>query len=185
MAFPFIFEEDFEDAEGDVITTDPAAAMPSGATRTGFDSESDTGGKLSVVSYRELARTPGAPMPFRGAYLLRNELGDTNDHVVIEGDIDIADGNTRWLRFYLYIGDDFAFTANDTFNIYEHQQAGGTIEAVISLKCTAATDVIEIGLGESEAAVFGTALARGRWYCIELSSVAVTGATSSLYVDDA
>jgi hypothetical protein len=74
MAFPFIFHENFE-----------------GGTTGGFDSESDTGSLLDVVHYSTIASDVNSLMPYRGAYVLRNKLGDTNDNNITEVSIDIED----------------------------------------------------------------------------------------------
>lgn len=173
MAFPWIYENSFENP----------------TTPFGADSESDTGSKLSVVPYFELARTPGLAMPYRGASCLMIDLrnGDTNDHTLTEGDIDIADTATRWFRFYLWLSKDFAATADDTFNLLELQQAGGTIECSLGLRITAATGAVEIGIGDGTAPTdFATApLVTGQWTCVEWKvKVSTTGAgTQDLYVD--
>ena len=65
---------------------------------------------------------------------MRIQPGDTNDHTIGDGTIDIADTATGWLRFALYISTDFAATANDDFNIFEWQQAAGTVEASMGLR---------------------------------------------------
>ena len=80
MAFPYIFKANFE-----------------GGTNGEWDSESDTGSRLDFPHYSELARIPGLAMPYRGARCMRVDLttGQTNDHTVTEGDIDIADGAQR------------------------------------------------------------------------------------------
>ena len=45
-----------------------------------WDSEADTGSKLDFPHYSELVRSTGSPVPFRGAYCMRIQPGDTNDH---------------------------------------------------------------------------------------------------------
>jgi len=173
MAFPWIFESNFENT----------------VTPFGWDSESDTGDKLDVAHYSLLSRIPNISMPFRGASCMRVDLrsGDANDHVLVEGDIDIADATTRWFRFYLWLSPDFAATADDTFNIFELQQAGGTVESSLGLRITAATDAVEIGIGDGTAPTdFAAAtLSKGVWHCIELQAlISTAGAgTLDLYVD--
>lgn len=171
MGFPFIYESSFEN-----ITTP-----------FGWDSESDTGTKLDVPRYYDLAAIPGLEVPFRGASCLRVDLrsGDTNAHTVTEGDIDIADTATRWFRFYLYLSPDFAATADDTFNIFELQQAGGTVECSLGLRITASTDAVEIGIGDGTAPTSFVDLSKGVWHCVEwqvLISTAGAG-TQDLYLD--
>ena len=172
MAFAWIFASSFEDG-----------------TNGDWDSEADTGGFLDFPSYIQLARIPGMEVPFSGAYCMRwsPELtgdpltGDTNDHTVTEGDLDIGDGSTAWLRFYLFIGNDFAATADDIFNIYEWQQTGGTVEAVISLQVTATTDAVDIAIADGIAASSNfNAISKGVWHCIEAKMKVSTGSAGTL-----
>lgn len=165
MPFPWLFEENFEDG-----------------TKGDFGTEADTGSLLDFPHFTELAAIPNMGLPFRGAYCMRIQPGDANDHTIIEADINITDGSTAWTRLYLW--HDLEATVDDIFNIYE-LQATGTIEAVISLQITAATNLVEIGLGESAASVFNAVLLPRQWNVIEMSSVADTGATSTLYVNGA
>lgn len=173
MAYPYIFE---------------AKVDANLATPFGWDSESDTGSLLDAPHFSELARFPWSHCaPYRGAYCWRVRMGDTNDHVLIEGDCDIADGATAFASFYLYVAPDVVASADDEFNIFEFQQAGGTVEASVGLRITAATDVVEIGIGDGTAATDYAAatLEKNRWYHIEVGMLVSTGAvgTLTLYVD--
>ncbi len=164
MAYPFIFESNFE--QGD---------------NSEWDSESDTGGLLDFPHYTTLAAIPGMGLPFRGAYCMRIVCGDANDHVLVEGDMNIADTATASLRFYLYIHPDFAATVNDIFNIYEWQQAGGTVEAVISLQITAATDAVDIAIADgTEASSNFNPISKGVWHTIEAINNTETNASGTL-----
>lgn len=167
MAFPYIFEANFE-----------------GGTNAEFDSESDTGSRLDFPHYTTLAQIPGMPAPYRGAYCMRIVMGDTNDHTLIEGDIDIADTVTRYSRFMLYVGTDVAATADDTFNIYEVQGTANAVENAVGLRITASTDVVEIGVGNTAPTVFSV-IPKGKWLSVELISVIQTGGTgtATLQVD--
>jgi len=158
------------------------------ATPFGWDSESDTGSKLDLPHYSELARYPWSQCaPYRGAYCLRIQIGDTNDHVLVEGDIDIADTATRYASFYLYLAPDVVASADDVFNIFEFQQAGGTVEASVGLRITAATDAVEIGIGDGTATTDYAAatLQKNRWYHVEVEMlVSTAGAgTLQLFID--
>lgn len=173
MAFPYIFESNFE--QGD---------------NTEWDSETDTEGALNIRHYSFLARLDttqvGAIAPWRGAYVAEwNLLGDTSDHVLIEGDIDIADAATRWARFYLFLGKDLR-GVTDTFNIFELQGTADAVENAIGLRITTGSELVEIGVGKVAPTVWATQkLSKGRWYCIELKSVIQTGGTGTgdVYVD--
>ncbi|KKK83636.1 hypothetical protein LCGC14_2791400, partial [marine sediment metagenome] len=150
--------------------------------------ETDTGSLLDFPHYTTLAAIPGSGLPFRGAYCMRVVCGDANPHTVDEGSIDIADDATAFVRFYLYIDNGFAATANDTFNIFEFQQAGGTIEASLSLKITATTDVVAISLGDgivSSETFFE--ISKGVWHAIEMKMRAdlLDLGTLDLWVDGA
>lgn len=169
MAFPYGFEETFELG-----------------TLGDFDTESDTGSKLDYPHYSTLVNVKDAPMPFRGAYCARIILGDTNDHTLTEGSIDIADAGTGYVRFYMYVSPDFTATADDVFNIFEFQQAGGTIEMSLSMQITAATNLLEIGFGDGTvASSFVTYHYRGEWVCVELlATVSTTGSgVATLFID--
>ena len=167
MSFPYIFHANFE-----------------GGSNSEFDSESDTGAKLDFPHYSALAKRPGAALPYRGAYAMRIQMGDTNDHTLIEGDIDIADTVTRWSSFMLHIGSDVDATADDIWNIYEVQGTANAVENAIGFQYTAATDLLEIGVGNTAPTVFSS-INKGRWYHIELKTVIQTGGTGTgtLYVD--
>ena len=172
MAFPFIFEESFDDG-----------------TKGDFDTEADTGALLDFPHYTTLAAIPGMGLPFRGAYCMRIDCGDTNDHTLLEGDLNIADAATRYVRFYLYIHKDFAAASNDILNIFEWQKTDNTVEAAISLQITAATDLVGIAIADGTAASSGfTDIKKGVWHAIEaLFTVDVTPGTDgvlTLFVGD-
>lgn len=171
MAFPYIFQALFE-----------------AGTNGDWDSETDTGSKLDFPHYSELARYPWSSCtPYRGAYCARIQMGDTNDHILIEGDIDIADAGTDYFRFYINIMPDVAATADDVFNIFELQQAGGTVESSVGLRITAATGAVEIGIGDGTApsSYAGAVLVKNRWTCVELLATASTGGAGvlTLFID--
>lgn len=161
MSFPWVFESTFEQG-----------------TAAEWDTETDTASKLSFPHYGTLTGMSGAPIPYRGAYCMMIDLtaGTTSDATLTEGDIDIADAGTRYFRFYLYVSPDFTATADDIFNIFELQQAGGTVEMALSMQITAATNLLEIGFGDGTAAsAFVTYSYRGKWVCVELLATVSTG----------
>lgn len=170
MAIPYIFESTFEQG-----------------TNAEWDSESDTGSLLDFPHYATLAKLQGVPMPYRGAYCMRITLGDTNDHTLTEGDIDIADAATRYFRWYLYVSPDFTATADDVFSIFELQQAGGTVEQTVGMRITAASNLLEIGVGDGTAPSSYWPFERGKWVCVELLSTISTGGSGAmtLYLDGA
>lgn len=169
MSFPYTFEENFELG-----------------TKGGFDTETDTGSLLDFVHYSKLVQIQGAPMPYRGAYCVRNGLGDTNDHTLTEGAIDIADAGTGYVRFYLFVDSAMTATADDILNVFEFQQAGGTVEMALSMQITAATNLLEIGFGDGTVAgSFVTYPYRNKWVCVELlATVSTAGAgVATLFLD--
>lgn len=174
MSFPYIFESNFEQGSS-----------------AEWDSETDTEGVLNIRHYSHNARQPvtsvGPIAPWRGAYVAEWDLvGDTSDHTLIEGDIDIADVATRSTRFYLFLGKDLRVTADDTFNIYEVQGTANAVENAIGLRITNTTQRIEIGVGKTAPTVFALqTLLRGQWYCVELVSTVQTGGTGTgvLFID--
>lgn len=171
MAHPFLFEENFESG-----------------SKGNFDTETDTGALLDFVHYTELARFPWSnAAPYRGAYCVRIQCGDTNDHTLSEGSLNIADGSTASIRFFLYFAPNFTATADDVFSIFEWQQDGGTVEATMGIRITAATGDIEIGVGDGTApsAYAAQKLVRDRWYCIEATVKCSTSdaGTVTLYID--
>lgn len=171
MAYPYIFHSNWE-----------------AGTAAEWDSESDTGSLLDFPHYSVLAKDPNSLMPYRGAYLMRNALGDTNDHVLVEGDIDIADAGTSYFRWYMGLSKNFRFTADDTFNVFELQQAGGTNEASVGFRVTNSTQLIEIGIGDGTAPTsFVQWPGLGKWVCVELLATISTGGAGvlTLFLDGA
>lgn len=171
MAYPFIFHENFE-----------------AGTKGGFDTETDTEGLLDFPHYSVVAKDPNSLMPYRGAYVMRNLLGDTSDHTLTEGDIDIADAGTAYFRWYMGLSKDFRFTADDTFNVFELQQAGGTREVSVGFRVTNSTQLIEIGIGDGAAPTsFVQWPGRNKWVCVELLATISTGGSGvvTLFLDGA
>ena len=168
MAFPFIFEANFELGDN-----------------SEWDSESDANANLDFPHYSDLAKIPGMPAPFRGAHCMRVVFNDTEDAVLVEGDVNIADTATGHIRFYLFVSDDFTATVDDVFNIFELQQAGGTPEVSLGFRITAATNLLEIGIGDGTAPTSFVEFPRGRWVCVELLANIETNGSGvvTLFID--
>lgn len=173
MAFPWVFYSNFEQG-----------------TNAEWDSETDTGALLDFPHYSRLAIEPETTLaPYRGAYCLRvNGMGDTNDHTVTEGDIDIATDVRRYFRFYLNLPR-LAVTADDTWNIFELQNTGGTVRTAIGLRVQTtggATKFYDIGIGATAPTVWATpyGMQTNKWYCLELE-VQPSGSTgaATLYIE--
>lgn len=170
MAFPYIFEAVFEQGNN-----------------SEFDSENDTGTRLDFPHYSTLVNIENAPMPYRGAYCMRVQCGDTNAHTLVEGDVDIADGATAYFRWYLFAASDFTAIADDTFSIFELQQAGGaTTEMTVGMRVTAATNALDIGIGDGTAPTSFVTFPRNKWVCVEiLATVSTVGAgVLTLFLDE-
>lgn len=171
MSFPWVFHSNF-----------------AAGTNAEWDSESDTGSLLDFPHYSTLAKIPGMPAPYSGAYCMRIVLGDTNDHVLVEGDIDIATGTTRYFRFPMYIASDLAATANDNFSIFELQQAAGTQVYTVGITITATTDRCALWVGEADTpeTTSGIQLPVGKWFVVEVEANVDTAAANgdiTVYVD--
>jgi hypothetical protein len=166
MAFPFIVHENFESG-----------------TLGGFDTNT---GSVDFPHYSALATDPNSMMPYRGAYLMRNILGDTNDHTLTEGSIDIADAGSAYFKWQMALSKDFRFTADDTFNVFELQQAGGTREIAVGFRVTNSTQLIEFGIGDGVAPTSFTQWpAKGKWVTVEiLATISSIGSgVVTLYLD--
>lgn len=171
MSFPYIFSSSFDTGDNSEWT-----------------SEHDGESLLDFPHYSELARLPGYPAPYRGAYCMRVQLSDAEEHTVTAAAIDIADTVTRHTRFALFISPDFAATANDIFNIFEWQGTADAVESAISLQIVAATDAVTIAVGDGAAAASGfTPLSKGVWHIIEALFTVGTGGAGvlTLFVDGA
>lgn len=173
-ALPYIFESNFETG----LTTE-------------WDSETtDTNNVLKIKHYTELAdynaSVIGPITPFRGAYCMEIRLGgETDAHQLIEGDLDIADTQEAYAAFQLFIGKNFTATADDIFNIFE-QNSAAAVERAVSLRITAATNIVEIGVGKVAGTVWAAQpLERGKWYHVELKTVIQSGGTGTgdVYLD--
>lgn len=174
MAFPWIFEASFEQG-----------------TNAEWDTETDTGSLLDFPHYSRLAIQPESTQtPYRGAYCLRvNGMGDTNDHTLTEGDLDVATDTRRYFRFYLNLPR-LAVTAADTWNIFELQYILGDVMMAIGLRAgvsgTGATRFYDIGIGATAPSVWATpyGMQTNKWYCLELEvhPNTTTGA-ATLYID--
>jgi len=169
MAFPFIFESNFE--IGDT---------------TEWDSETDTVSQLDIAHFTELCRFPWpTAIPFLGAYCMRLTLsGGTADAFLTEGDLNVSLAGNSFFRFMIWIDPDFTATADDTINIFELQDVGNVVEATFGLRIVAATGAINFGIGEVAPTSFGAeAITRGRWYTIELDVTPDDGASNNGTID--
>jgi len=170
MAFPFIFEDDFEEAN---------------VAASGWDSETDTAGQLDFAHYKTLVGLPWpTAAPFKGGYALRATLsGGTADAFLVEGDINIALAANNFFRFYVWISPNFTATADDTINLFEGV-ATATAEFTFGMRIVAATGVINFGIGETAPTSFTVqSIERGAWYAVELDVTLDDGASNDGTID--
>jgi len=170
MAFPWILESNFEQ----------------GTSTEWTSSSGESAGVFDFPHYSVLSNQVTAPVPYRGAYCMRIVTASATDRTVTSTTIAIADQGTAFFRWYMWIGTEFTGTADDTLNIFELQQAGGTIEQSVSLRVTAATNLLEIGVGDGVVATSFVSFPRGRWVNVELQAkVSTTGVgTMTLFLDE-
>ena len=154
MAFPFIFESNFE----------------AGGIAEWAGGETDTETQLDVAHYSELARYPWPTcQPYSGAYALRAVLsGGTADAFIKSTTIAAAADLHTYIAFRVWFSPSFTGTANDTFVLLELQETGNAPMITIGARVVAATNVINIGAGKATPTSFAArAIQRGVWYTIE------------------
>jgi hypothetical protein len=157
MAFPWIFEENFEDG-----------------TLGNFNSETDSASQLDIPHYTELARSPhSTSAPYRGAYCARLVLsGGTADAIFLEADINIADTATNSFKFKIWFSPDFTATADDTAAILELEGSAVTGSVGFRIDGDVAFGAINMGIGSTNTGTVPNTFAsgvieRGVWYTIE------------------
>ena len=153
MAFPYLSEYNVE--QGD---------------KGHFDSESDSASRLDFAHYSELARTPGLPMPWRGAYAMRVGLATSTTDAYLEetGSWDLSADGTIYFRFMLYITPDLVMANNDQFYVLKLQSAGPVDEVVAGLIYTTAAG-LKFGVGET-GITSSIPIEKGVWNCIEVAA---------------
>ncbi len=146
--------------------------------------DSDTSSQLDYPHYTVLARTPGLPMPYRGAYCARIVMaaGNTNDATF--GDAAngaLATTNTIWWRFNIWLGQDIidGNAADDVIPLVQFQKADGTVELVFGIKYNDTAGTITWGAGVAAPTNFSTGAAQtNTWNTVELKVNVVTGAAT-------
>ena len=128
--------------------------------------ETDNNGLLDFPHYADLyAHKDQAP--YSGAYCMRVVVGSTTA-IVTEADLNLADNATAWIRFNVFFGHEFTATADEAEASLFELQASGTSIVACGFMVTAATDVINLGIGQLTATSFGCPIERGVWYTVEL-----------------
>ena len=170
MAHPWIFESNFESGD-----------------ETEWDTEVDGGSQLDFPHYSELARTPGLPMPFNGAYCARWQLisGLTAAATLSEADLNITDTSTAWAKWNLWIDPNFKtnITADDNFVIFEWQGAGNVVSFALGMDYTLTTDRLVWASGElTPTTVSAADVTLGKWLTVEIKGNAETGGGGEIEV---
>jgi hypothetical protein len=171
---------------GDILFQDNFERGVDGLGDAGrFDSEEDgaTPTQVDFPHYSELARTPGLPMPFTGAYCMRIVLaGQTDDATVTEADIDIATGETFWFKFDMWVDPDFITNAgaSDNFAVFELQGAANAEIFAFGLDLSAPAQILKFAVGGATDnavpnTISTTQVPLGKWFTVELKVHLVTG----------
>lgn len=160
MAFPYLSDANF-----------------SSGILSPFQVETDTEGRLDFPHYSELARTPGVPMPWRGAYCMRVKLANdgTPANALLQetGSWDLSASGTIFIRFMFYMSSDYVMADTDEFAILQLWSATNTVEGGVYVNYTTANG-LRLGIGETSASSF-LALTTGEWHCIEFKAVIDSG----------
>ena len=171
MAFPWDKEEGFEDGTIGILQT-----------------ETDTGARLNVRSYRDLARLGRRVAPWRGAYCMEVDLGvSTAEATANDPDVDISANGETFIDFMLYISPNIVMADDNEFVIFR-LLATSTDEGSLLINYTDETG-LRIGLSEPTAtagdAVY-TSISTGVWHHICLGIVIDNSDSSGeidLYLD--
>ena len=159
-----------------------------------WTTETDTGSRLDVAHYSDLARLPWSnAVPYRGAYCVRINMGDTNDHTLSSTTIQVATGNVRFFRWMMYLGSDLSATADDIWSVFELQElTDSVVQLTVGLRIsttTGATRYALLGMGRSLTSdLMTTQIETNKWHAIEVqfkqdvSTVADNGA-ATLYLN--
>ena len=150
MAFPYDSEGNFE----------------SGATWTDGTTV-DTANRIRFPHFSALAKVPGLPAPYRGAYCMAiNLAGSTTDAYIVEDtNYDAAANENRFYRFQFFLSSDTVMANNDEFNIFE-LLATTTTEVAVVINFTDAAG-FRIGVGETGGTNF-QGFTLGEWHTVEL-----------------
>ena len=150
MAYPFLDEGNFEGG----------ATWSDGTTV-------DTAARIRFPHFSALAKVPGLPAPYRGAYcMLINLAGSTTDAYIVENTTyDMSLNENQFFRFQFFISSDITMANNDEFNIFE-LLATATTEVAVVVNFTTANG-LRLGVGEATGAQF-LGLSTGVWHTIEL-----------------
>jgi len=154
MAFPWLTENGFE--TGAIGHFD--AFSPDPFTRSQY------------AHYSALAKVPGLPAPFRGAYCFKVDLAtNTTDHYLQETgswDVALAAAAMSW-RFAFFLSKNTVMANANEFAIFQLWSGATTVEVGCYVNYTTANG-FRLGIGEATASQF-IALSLGEWHFIELT----------------
>lgn len=151
--------------------------------------ESDTDGQLDFPHYSTLARIPGIAMPYCGAYCARWQLAFpiNTDSTIGDDSITIADGETIWVRFRMWISPDVAasIVGVDNITVLEFQRTTGNgVIYNFGIRFSGTAHWI-VGATTLAGATSTGTIELGKWNTIELKVNVQTGAATGeieLYV---
>ena len=180
MAFPWVFEEDFDS---------PAVVAGDNGL---FDANS--GSLIDFPHYSELARAGNAP--YQGAYCMRVRLagGTTTQYTEETGSFDFAASTNRFVRWYFYLGKDFTMAASDKFAMFNLESvAGTTVEVACGLDNSSGNIRIWVAQTNSSAAQTVTIVTLtppgnpnsclGKWHHVEINFVIDSGGGNDGTID--
>lgn len=175
MAFAFLSEAGFEDG-----------------TRDHFDAESDGGARLDFPHFSDLARMPGLPAPYRGAFCMRVDLAPsvTDAYVQETGSWDTAASGTIFFRFAFWFGGVPVMASGDIFAIFQLWSGVADVEATVGIEYTDANGYrLFINETASAASAQFLPLSLNTWHMVELKAVIDSGVgndgTLDLWLDGA
>lgn len=159
MAFPYIHESNWES---------------NAVTPFGWDTETDTDGKLAVKHFKELGSSYGLT-PYRGAYALLVDLtkGVTNAAVLTEtSDFDLAAGGSIYVAGRLFVKSLTGLAASDSMSLFVLDSAGPVVEVDLQIYNNAGTYQLRCGDGTTYRAC---ALEQNKWIHWEFYAVIDSG----------
>ena len=156
MAFPYLFHENFETG-----------------TLGGFSSESDDLGRLDFPGQEDRLNISS----YRGTHCMRITMSRDTLAAYVQHDtvFDMIPGDpTRYLRFYLYVGNDFIMTQGNSLKLVSIFSGGGTELEEVSIGISRSdvqlrTHNLAIWSPDDNEFIDGIPIDIGRWMCIQMT----------------
>ena len=155
MAFPWIQHDNFEDGtQGSFTVVAEAIADPLG--KLDFPGPQDD---LNIT-------------PYRGGYVMRVNLdrGVTDAYVQHDTAFDLSPGQSKYMRFYLYLSADFKIAPGSTVQILT-VFAGATLEFAVALTYVLDEQNYQVGFiipDDLNQFLYGLSVFRDQWLCIQV-----------------